>query len=139
MATNALLERKGARPALLITKGFHDLLQIGKQNRPRIFDLEIKKPDLLYEKVVEVDERVRLADQVPPEEGSPAAKGLAGEGQRSQPVEGGRGAVELSAHGIRERGLATAGVLSHSSGCADGEVMRPYRPRLQCVDARCQR
>ncbi|MCH8311371.1 MAG: 5-oxoprolinase, partial [Nitrospinae bacterium] len=79
VATNALLERKGARTALLITKGFHDLLQIGKQNRPRIFDLEIKKPDLLYEKVVEVDERVRLADQVPPEEGSPAAKGLTGE------------------------------------------------------------
>ena len=79
VATNALLERKGARTALLITKGFRDLLQIGKQNRPRIFDLKIKKPDLLYEKVVEVDERVRLADQVPPETESPVAKGLTGE------------------------------------------------------------
>ncbi len=79
VATNALLERKGARTALLITKGFHDLLQIGKQNRPRIFDLEIKKPDLLYEKVVEIDGRVRLAGQVSPDDASPVAKGLTGE------------------------------------------------------------
>jgi 5-oxoprolinase (ATP-hydrolysing) len=79
VATNALLERKGARTALLITKGFHDLLQIGKQNRPRIFDLEIKKPDLLYEKIVEVDERVRLVHQVPPADGNPVALGLTGE------------------------------------------------------------
>ena len=79
VATNALLERKGARTALLVTKGFHDLLQIGKQNRPSIFDLEIKKPDLLYEKIVEVDERVRLAGQVAPADGSPCAIGLTGE------------------------------------------------------------
>ena len=50
-----------------------------KQNRPRIFDLDIKKPDLLYEKVIEVDERVRLAGQVPPDDASPVAKGLTGE------------------------------------------------------------
>lgn len=59
VATNALLERKGARTALLITKGFGDLLQIGSQNRPHLFDLEIKKPELLYESIIEVDERVR--------------------------------------------------------------------------------
>ena len=47
IATNALLERKGERCGLLITKGFRNLLQIGNQNRPRIFDLEIKKPELL--------------------------------------------------------------------------------------------
>ncbi len=60
VATNALLERKGARCALLITKGFGDVLQIGNQDRPHIFDLQIKKPELLYEKVIEVDERLRL-------------------------------------------------------------------------------
>ncbi len=43
VATNTLLERKGARTALIITKGFGDLLQIGKQNRPCIFDLKIIK------------------------------------------------------------------------------------------------
>ncbi len=79
VATNALLERKGARCALAITEGFADLLKIGKQNRPRIFDLEIKKPDLLYEAVVEVDERVRLADGVPPSGLLPTAKGVSGE------------------------------------------------------------
>ncbi|MBT3923987.1 MAG: 5-oxoprolinase [Nitrospina sp.] len=58
VATNALLERKGARTALIITQGFGDLLRIGKQNRPGIFDLKIIKPEPLYETVVEIDERV---------------------------------------------------------------------------------
>ena len=60
VATNALLERKGARTVLVTTKGFRDLLQIGNQSRPKIFDLEIRKLDLLYEAVVEVDERARI-------------------------------------------------------------------------------
>ena len=60
VATNALLERKGAKTTLVTTKGFCDLLQIGNQSRPKIFDLEISKLDLLYEEVVEVDERVRI-------------------------------------------------------------------------------
>jgi 5-oxoprolinase (ATP-hydrolysing) len=61
VATNALLERKGARMALLVTKGFKDLLQIGNQSRPRIFDLRVEKPDNLYETVLEVDERLILS------------------------------------------------------------------------------
>ena len=61
MATNALLERKGERCALVTTKGFKDLLYIGNQARPRIFDLEIKLQDVLYETVVEVDEQVCFA------------------------------------------------------------------------------
>lgn len=60
VATNALLERKGARSALVVTKGFKDILRIGNQDRPNIFDLEIKKRDLLYEAVIEVDERLRI-------------------------------------------------------------------------------
>jgi 5-oxoprolinase (ATP-hydrolysing) len=60
VATNALLERKGAACALIITKGFGDILQIGNQDRPDIFDLKIKKPELLYNEVVEVHERIRL-------------------------------------------------------------------------------
>src|SRR3954453_4140938 len=59
VATNALLERKGERTLLLITKGFRDALKIGYQARPKIFAKEIIKPDMLYEQVVEVDERVR--------------------------------------------------------------------------------
>ena len=58
VATNALLERKGDRTLLLITKGFGDLLRIGYQARPKLFDLNIVVPELLYERVVEVDERL---------------------------------------------------------------------------------
>ncbi|MBE9504824.1 MAG: hydantoinase B/oxoprolinase family protein [Proteobacteria bacterium] len=58
VATNALLERKGGKVALLTTKGFADLLEIGYQARPDIFDLAIKKPAHLYSEVIEVDERI---------------------------------------------------------------------------------
>ncbi|KAL0277618.1 UNVERIFIED_CONTAM: hypothetical protein PYX00_004848 [Menopon gallinae] len=58
VATNALLERKGERMALLINKGFKDLLYIGNQARPKIFDLAIESPDMLYDEVVEVESRV---------------------------------------------------------------------------------
>ena len=58
VATNALLERKGDRTLLLITEGFRDLLRIGYQNRPRIFDLQIRLPELLYERVEEIPERI---------------------------------------------------------------------------------
>jgi 5-oxoprolinase (ATP-hydrolysing) len=79
VATNALLERKGARCALVVTKGFGDILQIGSQNRPRIFDLEIRKPDLLYETVIEADERLRILrpDEAPP--GQPVVEGDTGD------------------------------------------------------------
>jgi 5-oxoprolinase (ATP-hydrolysing) len=59
VATNALLERKGERTLLLITKGFRDALRIGYQARPKIFARHIVKPDVLYERVVEVAERMR--------------------------------------------------------------------------------
>ena len=62
VATNALLERKGERIAMVVTKGFKDCLEIGNQSRPKIFDLAIRKPEVLYEKVVEIDERVTLED-----------------------------------------------------------------------------
>ena len=58
IATNALLERKGAKTALLITKGFRDLLEIGNQSRPRLFDLSIQKPEKLFKEVYEIDERL---------------------------------------------------------------------------------
>ena len=59
VATNALLERKGDRTLLLTTKGFRDALRIGYQARPKIFAKHIIKPEMLFERVVEVDERVR--------------------------------------------------------------------------------
>ena len=64
VATNALLERKGERTALFVTRGFRDALRIAYQNRPRIFDRHIVLPEMLYEKVFEVDERVGARGEV---------------------------------------------------------------------------
>ena len=64
VATNALLERKGEPTLLLITQGFADLLRIGYQNRPRIFDLHIVLPALLYTSVAEVPERLAATGAV---------------------------------------------------------------------------
>jgi len=56
--TNALLTRTGARTAFITTKGFRDVLLIGNQDRPRLFDLAIQKPEPLFEQTVEIDERM---------------------------------------------------------------------------------
>jgi 5-oxoprolinase (ATP-hydrolysing) len=59
VATNALLERKGDRTVLVITKGLRDQLRLAYQNRPRLFDRHIVMPEMLYDRVIEADERVR--------------------------------------------------------------------------------
>src|SRR4051812_5413802 len=60
VATNALLERKGERVLLLVNRGFADLLRIGNQARPRLFDLNVRLPDLLHERVAEIGGRVAV-------------------------------------------------------------------------------
>lgn len=62
--TNALLERKGAKTLLVVTKGFKDLLYIGNQQRPSLFQLNIPEPRLLYSEVLEVDERLEASGNV---------------------------------------------------------------------------
>jgi len=64
VATNALLERKGERTALVITKGFGDALRIAYQNRPKLFVRKIELPTLLYERVIEADERIGARGEV---------------------------------------------------------------------------
>lgn len=64
VATNALLERKGERTVLVTTRGFGDGLRIGYQNRPDLFARAIVLPDMLYEQVVEIDERVRADGEI---------------------------------------------------------------------------
>lgn len=77
VATNALLERKGEDIALVVTKGFKDCLEIGNQSRPNIFALDIQKPEVLYKRVVEIDERVTLEDYAEdPERTSTEAKAI---------------------------------------------------------------
>lgn len=82
VATNALLERKGERIALCVTRGFRDLLQIGNQARPKIFDLTVSKPSNLYEEVIEVDERIELVphkDKVCSDSSASLVQGISGE------------------------------------------------------------
>lgn len=62
--TNALLERRGARTALFVTRGFADLLAIGNQQRPDLFALEVVKPQPLYDAVIEVEERLSADGEV---------------------------------------------------------------------------
>ena len=64
VATNALLERKGEKTLLAITKGFADILRIGYQQRPNLFSLDIQLPEMLYSEVVEIDERVDKGGKV---------------------------------------------------------------------------
>ncbi|HVT23831.1 MAG TPA: hydantoinase/oxoprolinase family protein, partial [Rhizomicrobium sp.] len=64
VATNALLERKGERVALVTTRGFADQLRIGYQNRPKLFALNIELPEMLYARVVEADERVTAEGEI---------------------------------------------------------------------------
>ncbi len=56
--TNALITRRGAKTALVTTRGFGDILDIGYQNRPKLFELSIKKPAPLHSAVAEIDERI---------------------------------------------------------------------------------
>ncbi|WFC98230.1 5-oxoprolinase (ATP-hydrolyzing) [Malassezia yamatoensis] len=60
VATNALLERAGEKHVLITTQGFRDIARIGNQARPAIFDLAINKPEVLYNEVLEVEERVTV-------------------------------------------------------------------------------
>ena len=64
VATNALLERKGERTLLVVTKGFRDALRIAYQNRPKIFARQIKLPELLYAEAIEVEERITAEGEV---------------------------------------------------------------------------
>ncbi|KJE94777.1 5-oxoprolinase [Capsaspora owczarzaki ATCC 30864] len=129
VATNALLERNGERCALLITRGFRDLLHIGTQSRPRIFDLQIAMPERLYERVIEVDERVRVltAEQVAQESAEHAGSsasiqiGITGESVMvEQPID--MAALERDLKQAFDAGIrSVAVVLMHSYTFPDHE------------------
>src|SRR6266496_4282607 len=97
VATNALLERTGEPCVLVITAGFADALRIAYQDRPRIFDREIVRPDLLYSRVIEATERVGADGEVliPLDEDAVAA------GLRSAYEDGLRSAAVVCLHGYR--------------------------------------
>ena len=97
VATNALLERRGEPTVLVITRGFRDALRIGYQNRPRIFARQIVLPELLYDRVIEVAERVSADGQViEPLDEEAAARDL-----RAAYAEGLRAVAVVGLHGYR--------------------------------------
>ncbi|KAM7273178.1 hypothetical protein ACFE04_027842 [Oxalis oulophora] len=115
VATNALLERKGERIALCVTKGFRDLLQIGNQARPNIFDLTVSKPSNLYEEVIQVEERVELVKEEEARDNSESiVKGVSGELVRIlEPIN--ENSLKPLLKGLLEKGISClAVVLMHS-------------------------
>ena len=106
VATNALLERKGDRTALVVNRGFRDALRIGYQARPRLFDLRIVLPEMLYERVIEVDGRVGAdGDVITPLDAAAAEEAL-----RAAHADGIRSVAIVLMHGYRhcEHELALA-------------------------------
>ncbi|MBI4082050.1 MAG: hydantoinase B/oxoprolinase family protein [Candidatus Lambdaproteobacteria bacterium] len=123
VATNALLERKGEPVALVVTEGFRDVLRIGNQNRPRIFDLEIRLPDLLFADVIEARERVAL---VKPELAGQPPRGVRVTGVTGEALDVWRpldeARVEADLRAAQGRGLrAVAVVLMHAYAWPDHE------------------
>ena len=137
VATNALLERKGEDIAMIVTKGFKDCLEIGNQSRPNIFDLAIRKPDVLYKQVVEIDERVTLEDYAEDPErhetktvergeeskDSMIVRGMSGEAVRimKRPIEDG---IRSQLQEIYDSGLRSIAVcLTHGYTFPDHETL----------------
>lgn len=123
MATNALLERKGEKTALVTTKGFADLQLIGNQSRPKIFELNIKRPSVLYEAVEEIDERIVLLKdgEYTPTDPSRVRKGIS---QESLYVEKELDVTEVRAKlsSILDRGIRSIAVaFLHSYTFAEHE------------------
>jgi len=130
VATNALLERKGERTLLLVTKGFRDALRIGYQARPKIFAKHIVKPEMLYERVAEVDERVRADGTV---ERVPALDAVRTELMRAKD-EGIRAVAIVLIHAYRysehEKQIAA---LAHDIGFAQISVSHEVSPLIKLV------
>ena len=110
VTTNALLERKGEPTLLVVTRGFRDVLRIGNQNRPHIFDLRIDKPELLFREVIEAGERVVVTHpHVPPRAGTRRVESANGEVlEILRPLD--EKAVERDLRAAYERGLRAVAV-----------------------------
>ena len=103
VATNALLERKGEPTVLIITKGFADALRIAYQNRPRIFDRRILLPEVLYDRVIEADERVTADGEVL----TPLDEAKLADDLEAARKEGFQAAAVICMHGYRYPGHET--------------------------------
>ncbi|HXL88264.1 MAG TPA: hydantoinase B/oxoprolinase family protein [Streptosporangiaceae bacterium] len=130
VATNALLERKGAPTVLVITRGFGDALRIAYQNRPRIFDRQIILPELLYSRVIEADERIGAHGEViaPLDESSVAA------GLRAAYDDGFRSVAVVCMHGYRYPAHeARIGAIARAAGFTQVSESHKTSPLMKLV------
>jgi 5-oxoprolinase (ATP-hydrolysing) len=130
VATNALLERKGERTVLAITRGFGDALRIGYQHRPKLFARRIDLPPLLYERVVEVDERIGAqGDVVRPLDLAGVEAAL-----RDARAAGIRAVAIVLMHGYRyPRHEARVAELARAMGFAQVSVSHEVSPLMKLV------
>jgi len=130
VATNALLERKGERTLLVTTRGFRDALRIAYQARPRLFDRHIVLPELLYEQVVEADERIGADGAVvrPLDEAAlrPALQAAFDDGLRACAI--------VFMHGYRHTAHErAAAALARAAGFAQVSVSHEVSPLMKFV------
>ncbi|MEE6268956.1 hydantoinase B/oxoprolinase family protein [Streptomyces diastatochromogenes] len=130
VATNALLERTGEPTVLLTTEGFRDALRIAYQNRPRIFDRRIVLPEALYDRVIEVPERIGArGEQVRPLDAEPVRREL-----RRARADGLRSAAVVLLHGYRhtahERAVAE---LARAAGFTQVSCSHEVSPLMKLV------
>ena len=130
VATNALLERKGERTLLVITRGFHDALRIAYQNRPKLFTRRIDLPALLYEDAIEVDERIGAhGDVVLPLDEAKATRDIEAAFAR-----GFRSVAIVLMHGYRfPQHEQRLGALARRSGFTQVSVSHEVSPLMRLV------
>ena len=130
VATNALLERKGERTLLLVNRGFADALRIGHQGRPNLFDLRIRRPTLLHERVVEVGGRVDVhgAEVEPLDEA--AARAALAEARADGMASCAIALIHAWKHPAQERRLAA---LAREAGFAQVSASHEVSPLLRLI------
>jgi len=130
VGTNALLERKGERTLLVVTRGFADALRIGYQNRPRLFAMRIELPEQLYERTVEADERLAADGTVlRPLDEAALARDLA-----AAHAEGFRSVAIVFMHGYRYGAHESrAAELARAAGFAQVSVSHEVSPLMKLV------
>ncbi|HEY4444063.1 MAG TPA: hydantoinase B/oxoprolinase family protein [Steroidobacteraceae bacterium] len=130
VATNALLERKGERTVLVITRGFRDALRIATQARPRLFDRRIVLPELLYERVIEAAERVGADGEII----ESLDESALGAGLRAAFADGLRSCAIVFLHGYRYvRHERTAEDIARQIGFTQISVSHRVSPLMKLV------
>ena len=130
VATNALLERKGDRTLLVITRGLGDQLRIAYQNRPNLFDRHIVLPEMLYERVLEADERLRADGTVERALDEAALR----EGLEAAKADGIDAVAIVFVHGYRHQGHERrAGEIAREVGFGQVSVSHEVSPLMKMV------